>query len=477
MNNNTNNNKSDIDPTSQKLVSTITSFFTYFSIVIILFLILSYVGNQYIPGIGLMFLPMFLPDSKPNFNLNNNPNLNKRESFFNFLKKCQFWKYFHTKPYLASLFHKPSEEIDESKFIIKEENTGLKKYRLLEMGPSFYQAIGGFLGKTLPDNNIINEVEIVLQDYDDRLNPFQKYILIIFGSLQMFIGSLMTLFSSVAYLFSGKHGMFFNMPFEKEMNNNKNEGSKMFKELNKASILKSGDDKILIKSGWSKFAAAFGFAYFIPVDKLTYGTQFYITERSSFINRFQYFFFIMLIMLFIGTLPSSFQGGTSGITFGIIFGIIMYMIFAKRIYNENYQMEPFPNMSSLFDKYKKYYRGSDDNKVGDLISNSSVYNNTKKSLNYDKLSDSINHVKGNLEKAIAEYSKAYIKVNTDGTLEPNEDPFNKKVRKAKEFKNKVGDGVSESKVGKYVSEKIKGKKPNSENHGIEMSEYSSTKNK
>ena len=223
MNNNNNNNKSDIDPTSQKLVSTITSFFTYFSIVIILFLILSYVGNQYIPGIGLMFLPMFLP------NLNGNG--------------------FYKKPYLASLFHKPSDEILDSNFIIKEENTGLKKYRLLEMGPSFYEAIGGFLGKPLPDKAQINEVEIVLQDYDDHLNPAQKYLLIIFGSLQMFIGSLMTLFSSVAYLFSGKHGMFFNMPFEKKMNEFKNESNKMFKELNKASILKSGDDKILIKSG------------------------------------------------------------------------------------------------------------------------------------------------------------------------------------------------------------------------------------
>lgn len=502
MNNNNNNNKSDIDPKSQKLVSTITSFFTYFSIVIILFLILSYVGNQYIPGIGLMFLPMFLPDSKPNFNLNNNPNLNKRESFFNFLKKCQFWKYFHTKPYLASLFHKPSEEIDESKFIIKEENTGLKKYRLLEMGPSFYQAIGGFLGKTLPANPEINKVEIVLQDYDDRLNPAQKYLLIIFGSLQMFIGSLMTLFSSVAYLFSGKHGMFFNMPFEREKNINKNEAYQMFKKLNKASILKSGDDKILIKSGWSKFAAAFGFAYFIPVDKLTYGTQFYITEKSSFIDRFQYFFFIMLIMLFIGTLPSAFQGGSSGIAFGIIFGIIMYMLFAKRIYNEEYQKDPFPNMSSLLDKYSKYYDGSDKNKK--IIENNegkTKYNRLSKIYNYNHLFDSIETVKGNLEKAIDEYSKAYEKVNTNKTLELNEDPFTKKLRKAKELKDKLGEGaskvgegvskvgksISESKVGKFVSEKsakvgkfvsekteklkeqFKGKKPNPENYGVEMS--------
>jgi hypothetical protein len=367
---------------------------------------------------------MFLPDPNPNFNLNNESTTGIWKSILNFLKKLKLWKYFYTKPYLASLFHKPSDNIPESNFIIKEEKTGLKKYRLLEMGPSFYQAIGGFLGKPLSEKPEINKVEIVLQDYDNRLNPFQKYILIIFGSLQMFIGSLMTLFSSVAYLFSGKHGMFFNMQFEKKLNNNKSENNKMFKELNKASILKSGDDKILIKSGWSKFAAAFGFAYFIPVDKLTYGTQFYITERSSFIDRFQYFFFIMLIMLFIGTLPSSFQGGTSGITFGIIFGIIMYMIFAKRIYNEKYQKDPFPNMSSLLDKYQKYYSGSDDNKK--IIENDegkTQYNRLSKEYNYNDLSRTIERVQGDLQKAINEYSKAYEEVNNNYTLEINEDPF------------------------------------------------------
>jgi len=344
-----------------------------------------------------------------------------------------------------------------------------------------------FLGKTLPANPEINQVEIILQDYDDRLNPLQKYILIIFGSLQMFIGSLMTLFSSVAYLFSGKHGMFFNMPFEREKNLKKNESSRMFKELNKASILQTESDKILIKSGWSKFAAAFGFAYFIPVDKLTYGTQFYITEKSTFVQRFQYFFFIMLIMIFIGTLPSSFQGGTSGIAFGIIFGIIMYMIFAKRIYNEEYQTDPFPNMSSLLDKYKKYYEGSYDNQTIEENEGKTQYNRLSKKYNYNDLSKSIDNVKEKLEKAIDDYSKAYKKVND--TLEPNDDPFTKKLEKAKELKDKLGEGVSKvgegvskgvskvgegvSKVGKFVSkgvskvkERFKGKKPNPENDGV-----------
>jgi hypothetical protein len=399
------NTQTDIDPTSQKLVSTITSFFTYFSIVIILFLILSYVGNQYIPGIGLMFIPMLITNGR------------------------SFYKY----PCLGSLFHKPSKDIDiplpsETKFITRDEN-GLTKYKLLEMGPSFYQAIGGILGKSLPEKPTINEVEIVLQDYDDDKNILQKYLLIIFGSLQMFIGSLMTLFSSVAYLFSGKHGMFFNMPFEREKNKNK----KMFKSLDE-SIRKTDSDKILIKSGWSKFAAAFGFAYFIPVDKLTYGTQFYITERSSFVDRFKYFIFILLIMIFIGTLPSTFQGGTSGITFGIIFGIIMYMLFAKRIYNEEYQKDPFPNMSSLLDKYRSYYEGSDENKKRELPDGTFIYNHVKKESTYNHLSKSIDEVKKKLQLAIDKYSEAY-KIND--TLKLNDDPFSKKLNKAKELKEKM----------------------------------------
>jgi len=452
MNKNDNNTQSDIDPTSQKLVSTITSFFTYFSIVIILFLILSYVGNQYIPGIGLMFLPMWITNGGG----------------------------FYKKPCLASLFHKPSKDIPKSDFI-KEGENGLKKYKLLEMGPNFYQAILGIANKSLPESPEIHEVDIVLQDYDDDKNIGQKFLLIIFGSLQMFIGSLMTLFSSVAYLFSGKHGMFFNMPFEKTKNEGKSNYNKMFKELDKDSISKSGTDKILIKSGWSKFATAFGFAYFIPVDKLTYGTQFYITEKSSFAQRFQYFFFIMLIMIFIGTLPSSFQGGTSGIAFGIIFGIIMYMLFAKRIYNNDYQTEPYPNMSSLLDKYQKYYDGSYKNMENIKNNGTSEYNNKKKSLNYNNLSKSIDDIKGNLQKAINDYSKESQII--DPSLKLTADPFNKGVKKAKELKDKVGDGVSKgvskvgegvskgvskvgegvSKVGKYVSEKsskIFGKKSN-----------------
>ena len=205
-------------------------------------------------------------------------------------------------------------------------------------------------------------------------------------------------------------------------------------------------------------------------------------------------------MLFIGTLPSAFQGGSSGIAFGIIFGIIMYMIFAKRIYNEEYQTDPFPNMSSLLDKYKKYYRGSDDNKMQNYFNGFNRYKSKKEKISYDDLSKEISDIKKILQKEIDDYSVAYNKVNTNKTLELNEDPFTKKLRKAKELKEKLGEGVSkvgksisESKVGKFVSEKsakvkekvkeqFYGKKPNPENYVVEMSKippqksYESKKN-
>ena len=154
-------------------------------------------------------------------------------------------------------------------------------------------------------------------------------------------------------------------------------------------------------------------------------------------------------MLFIGTLPSAFQGGSSGIAFGIIFGIIMYMIFAKRIYNEEYQTDPFPSVSSILDKYKKYYEGSYKNQTIEENEGKTQYNRLSKEYNYNDLSRTIERVQGDLQKAIDDYSEAYSEVND--TLELNEDPYNKKLRKAKELKGKLGDSIS--KVGKYVSKK------------------------
>ena len=140
-------------------------------------------------------------------------------------------------------------------------------------------------------------------------------------------------------------------------------------------------------------------------------------------------------MIFIGTLPSTFQGGTSGITFGIIFGIIMYMLFAKRIYNEEYQNDPFPNMSALLDKYKSYYDGSEENKKRELPDGTFIYNHVKKESTYNHLSKSIDEVKKKLQLAIDKYSEAYKNIND--TLELNDDPFSKKLNKAKELKEKM----------------------------------------
>ena len=165
------------------------------------------------------------------------------------------------------------------------------------------------------------------------------------------------------------------------------------------------------------------------------------------------------------------------------------MIFAKRIYNEEYQTDPFPNMSSLFDKYSKYYRGSEQNKMQNFSDGFTRYKRKKETISYDDLSKEIDDIKKLLEKEIEDYSVAYKLVNKNNTLEPNDDPFTKKLQKAKELKEKLGEGVSKvgegvskgvskvgegvSKVGKFVSkgvskvkERFKGKKPNPENDGV-----------
>lgn len=58
----------------------------------------------------------------------------------------------------------------------------------------------------------------------------------------------------------------------------------------------------------------------------------------------------------------------------------MYTIFAKRVYNEAYQTDPFPNMSSLLDKYKSYYEGSDENKKIPEFDETTLYNRKKKNI-------------------------------------------------------------------------------------------------
>lgn len=316
----------DPDPESKKLISFFTSFVSYFSIVIILFLLISYIGNQYIPGIGLMFFPMWLASGKS----------------------------FYKKSCLVSLFHnyeKTNELFTEIK--LPDDSEPKLAYKLIKTGAYLHETIKPILGEDISKifksnnkNNISDDVYVFLQKYDNDLRPWQKLVFVIFGALQMFIGSITTLFGSFSYIFRDSHRYFFDI--EKEYDKNPDNFTKK-------------DDKILINSGWTKFYLMLSFIPFSIIDKITYGTLFLIGDEKE-INplissegnagdTFKYICFIIMIMIFIGTLQNTLSGGAAGITFGIIFGIIIFILFKIRIFNDEYQTDPLSNYNSLLKKY------------------------------------------------------------------------------------------------------------------------------
>jgi hypothetical protein len=345
----------DPDPESKKLISFFTSFVSYFSIVIILFLLISYIGNQYIPGIGLMFFPMWLASGKS----------------------------FHKKSCLVSLFHnyeKTNELFTEIK--LSDDSEPKLAYKLIKTGAYLHETIKPILGEDISDifksnkNNIHDDVYVFLQKYDNDLRPWQKLVFVIFGALQMFIGSITTLFGSFAYIFRDSHRYFFDI--EKEYEKNPDNFTKK-------------DDKILIKSGWTKFYLMLSFIPFSIIDKITYGTLFLIGDEKK-INplissegnagdTFKYICFIIMIMIFIGTLQNTLTGGAAGITFGIIFGILIFLLFKIRIFNDEYQTDPLSNYNSLLKKYSLLIKPDANSAASNAVNEKSLQKGVKNTIN------------------------------------------------------------------------------------------------
>ena len=234
-------------------------------------------------------------------------------------------------------------------------------------------------GKTT-NYDAINNKRIYLPDYGE-MHWWQKIVTTIFGAFQIIIGTALTIFSGAAYLFSGKHGMFLNMSYDEKISRNpaqpnvtpatfkqwltqkkqnlKNILPTIFTKQYFAaksiddSIQSTQSDKILINSGWTKFSAFVDFLYFIPVDKLTYGTNFFIEKPSSFTDRFKYFWLICFVLLLIGLTRGSFSGGSAAIASLVIVLIILFVFFAGWALNPEKNISPIANYSSLLDKYNK----------------------------------------------------------------------------------------------------------------------------
>ena len=408
----------EINDGTKKLIQYFFAPLKYFSLVIILFLIASYLANKYIAGIGMNFIPMFYPVGKS----------------FSFG--------------LANIFHKPLTQNQQYSEFFKTDDNGTNYYQLLDLGGDIKNIVFGLFQfpheSQVPTqsggglaNNIkqtiknkttnkgttmenISTKNIYLPDYDS-MYWYQKIIVSIFGSIQILIGTALTFFSAAAYLFSGKHGMFLNMAYDEKISrtgstpnqptpsNFKQYLSQKVGNLKKIlpkiftksyfgvktldeSVEETGSDKILLQSGWTKFSAFVDFLYYIPVDKMTYGTNFFIEEPSTFKDRFKYFFLICFVGLLIGLTRGSFSGGSAAIMSLVIVLIIIFVFFAGWVLNPEKNLSPIANYNSLLEKYNKA---------------------TGLGLNYTEYAQTIQGIKGAIEQTMKQHSLEGVKLAKD----------------------------------------------------------------
>jgi len=307
MENNTNteyedqNKKIGMNDDSNKIMSYFSTFLKFFSMVIILFLTMSYISNKYIPGLFMNYIPMFFP----------------------------FGKIFDWRIKLVSIFHSSLDDYaNQNKFFIEDNNfDNAKYYKLLSFGSSLFNVLKGGIIENPQQYSDIPECKVYLLD-DKKLYWYQKVIVSIFGAIQMFIGPLLSLFCAFAYIFSGKIGYFLNAV--KMRNKMKREQDEDLFENNEIQT-----DKLLFKSGESKFTSFFNFLNFIPVDKLSYGST-YFMQKEPTPNKTKYFFLILFIIIFYSLFKNSLNWFVSTI---ILIGLFVFY--------SKYISEPYADFKSF----------------------------------------------------------------------------------------------------------------------------------
>jgi len=318
MENNTNTEYEDgkkniqMNDDSKKIMSCFSTFLKIFSMVIILFLTMSYISNKYIPGLFMNYIPMFFP----------------------------FGKTFYKKIKLVSLFHSPLDNYaDQTKFFEEDKEIGdAKYYKLLSFGSSLFNVLKGGIVENPQQYTDIPECKVYLLD-DKDLYWYQKIIVSIFGAIQMFIGPFLSLFCAFAYIFSGKIGYFLNAV--KMRNKMKREQDEDLFENNE-----SQTNKLLFKSGGSKFSSFFNFLNFIPVDKLSYGST-YFMQKEPTPGKIKYFFLILFIIIFY----SSYRSSTSWFT-SIIILIAIFVFYSKYISEPYADFKSFLNIKAIDENIK-----------------------------------------------------------------------------------------------------------------------------
>ena len=307
---------------SKKILAPYASFLKTFSIVIILFLTMSYISNKYIPGLFMNYIPMFFPIGRT------------------FCRKLKF----------VSIFHSPLEKYEDKtsdKFFEKEKivandcNKGeATYYKLLSFGSSLFNILkGGFVDlKLSPETyNNIPECKVYLLE-EKKLYWYQKFVVSIFAAIQMFIGPILSFFGAFAYLFSGKVGYFLNaVKMKQKAKNEKDED--LFMNMEKQ-IKKENPYELLFKNPGSKFTTFFNYLNFIPVDKLSYGSSYFLQKEDTSLGKTKYFFLILFIIISYTTFKNSDNWGVS-MTFSVIILIVIYWVYGK------YSPEPFADFKAF----------------------------------------------------------------------------------------------------------------------------------
>jgi len=297
---------------SKKILAPYASFLKTFSVVIILFLTMSYISNKYIPGLFMNYIPMFLPVGKL------------------FCSKLKF----------VSIFHSPLEKYEDktsNKFFEKETicATETTYYKLLSFGSSLLNVLkGGFVNLELSPElyKDIPECKVYLLE-EKNLLWYQKIVVSIFGAIQMFIGPILSFFGAFAYIFSGKVGYFLNAVKMKQKAKNEQD-EELFMNMENQ-IKKENPYELLFKAPGSKFNTFFNYLNFLPVDKLSYGASYFLQKEPT-PGKTRYFFLIIFVII----VYTSFKNSDSWIM-SIIILIGIFWVYGK------YNLEPFADFKAF----------------------------------------------------------------------------------------------------------------------------------
>jgi hypothetical protein len=280
------------------------------------------------------YIPMFFPVGK------------------SFCKNLKFVSIFHTP--LDNLAQNNSSYASQNKFFEKEiieandnNKTEATYYKLLSFGSSLMNILkGGFVDLELSSESYkdIPECKVYLLD-ETKLCWYHKIVVSIFGAIQIFIGPFLSLLGSFAYLFSGKVGYFLNaVKMRQKMRNEEDE--EIFENM-ETQVDKENEYKLLFKSGGSKFNTFFNYLNFLPVDKLSYGTSYFLQKQPSSWRKTKYCFLIIFIIIFY----SSFKSSNSWFI-SIIILIGLFIFYGKYISEPFADFKAFENIQINEEKIK-----------------------------------------------------------------------------------------------------------------------------